>query len=100
MTLNHKNREEKMSEFEIMGARNPEVAKFLENWKKKYGSRTFNMQTPEDQADFQEAMLEMTRCISGSSQTASFALITNVDGLSTLYVHASPYQRLRELPCR
>jgi hypothetical protein len=94
---NHRNllgattyKETPVQELEVLRSRSPELARFLEDWKKKYEDKSFQLEDQKQQADFYEGIQEMARCILASSQNVSMKVLTNVDGVNTLYIHAVP----------
>jgi hypothetical protein len=79
-----------MSDMDLLRDKKPEMAKFLEQWKKKYENKSFDLKDEAQAATFYEAMLEVTRAITGSSQNTKLTLLTNNEGINTLYVHVTP----------
>ena len=82
-------RSKRMSELEILGARNPNLAKFLKNWKDRYTNKTFTMSDEAQQADVYEGVTEIVKCMLGGSSDVRLSVVTDNNGISSLYVHAT-----------
>lgn len=75
-----------MSGFEILRQNKPNVAEFIQHWQSKY-QRSFNLSVPEEQANFYEAMLEISRHLANcSSTTTEVSVSVNNEGISGLKI--------------
>lgn len=74
----------------ILRFKNPNLADYLDNWRKKNEGRTFDFSNPHHQSEFFEALSEMGKHIAHTAQTASLKTVISVDGVSTVYVSVTP----------
>jgi len=74
---------------EILRQKNPSLADLVERWQSKY-SRSYDLSSTRDQADFYEGVLEMVRHMASASSTGRLELDVSPDGPSCLKLNVIP----------
>ena len=74
----------------ILRQKQPAIAEFIDDWKKRYEGRQFDLTNEADQADFYEAMVEMSRHMAHVGGKATLSTIVNNEGVDTLYTKVAP----------
>jgi hypothetical protein len=74
---------------EILRQKNPALADFTERWQSRY-SRSYDLSSTSDQADFYEGVLEMARHMASASKTGRLELSVSPDGPAGLKLDVVP----------
>jgi hypothetical protein len=77
------------ADVEVIKAKNANLGQWIEQWKKRYEKR-YNFSDQNEQATFYEGVLEMAKHIAHASNGASLSIVLNPEGVTTVYVNASP----------
>jgi hypothetical protein len=78
-----------MADIEVIKAKNANLGQWIEQWKKRY-EKKYNFSDTNDQATFYEGITEMAKHIAHASNGASLSLVLNPEGVTTVYVSATP----------
>jgi len=74
---------------EILRNKNASLADLTERWRSRY-SRSYDLSSARDQADFYEGVLEMARHMASASSTGRLELNISPDGPSCLTLNVIP----------
>jgi hypothetical protein len=77
------------TEVEVIKAKNVSLGQWIEHWKRRY-EKKYDFSNINDKATFYEGMMEMAKHIAHGSNGASLSLVLNPEGVTTVYVNASP----------
>ena len=79
-----------MKDLEILKENNPDLALYLEEWRKNF-QRSFDFTEESEQANFHEAVLDIVRHMAKSSSSGNLNLSVSVDGPTGLAINVSPW---------
>lgn len=76
------------SDTTILREKKPDVADYIETWRKKY-QKSYDFTKSEEQATFYEGVLEMARFIATTNTGATSVVFVNTEGVAEVRLNAS-----------
>ena len=85
-----------MSDIELLKQTRPDVAEFVERWRKRYAGN-YNFEETR-QAEFYEGVVEIARHIAHAAMSASVDIDVSIEGVSSVRITAVP-KICTTIPC-
>jgi hypothetical protein len=73
----------------VLREKKPEVAEFIQQWRKRY-QRNYSLNETAEQANLYEALVEIARHLASGSKSAKVSLTVNNDGVDGLQITVCP----------